>query len=242
MDNEIVQGTIISVVSKETAKGDEYKHISVMKENSQDVLELNVFDGQADFNKLIEGNAYSFTLVTKNGYTNLDSINELPDGKQIKLSDEQVAVASDVSYKNKSVPKKSYNVKSYFTTLNKVECEIAKKGKFTYISWVEAWSKLKAIYPKSTSKVYENEQGAPYFQVFNNLMVKVGVTVEDIEHICWYPVLDNYNKAIPMDEIEVFALNKSLQRAFAKAIAMHGLGLYVFQGEDLPTVDIEEVN
>ena len=129
---------------------------------------------------------------------------------------------------------------NYFKKLNSVKCKVDKKGRFNYVSWVEAWTQLKLIYPNATSKIYETAEGQPYFKVFNGVFVKVGVTINDLEHICWYPVIDFNNKEINIDKITVFELNKSLQRALAKAIALHGIGLYVFQGEDLPVIDEKE--
>lgn len=64
--------------------------------------------------------------------------------------------------------------------------------------------------------------------------VKTGVTIEDVEHIEYLPVMNNYNKSIPLAEITSFNVNSSIQRSLTKAIARHGLGLYIYAGEDLP--------
>jgi hypothetical protein len=116
------------------------------------------------------------------------------------------------------------------------ELETAKKGphKLTYASWAEAWGQLKKIYPNAQYKVYENRQGMPYFADNTGAFVKVGVTIKGLEHVCHLPVMDHMNKSIPKDKLDTFAINKNIQRALAKAIALHGLGLYVFKGEDYP--------
>mgnify|MGYP003114317118 FL=1 len=64
--------------------------------------------------------------------------------------------------------------------------------------------------------------------------VKTGVTIEGVEHIEYLPVMNNYNKSIPLEEITSFNVNSSIQRSLTKAIARHGLGLYIYAGEDLP--------
>ena len=64
--------------------------------------------------------------------------------------------------------------------------------------------------------------------------VKVGVTVEGLEHIDYLPVMDFRNNSIPVDKVTSFDVNKTIQRATAKAIAMHGLGLTLWSGEDVP--------
>ena len=144
------------------------------------------------------------------------------------------------------------NKDSSFYKLNQVEGHVVKKGTgnfaANYISWSDAWNELKKIYPKSTFKVYEREGGMPYFKDDDGAFVKVGVTVEGIEHISFLPVMDNkfnamksvkytitkFGKEEEVQPYTMFDINRSIQRAFAKAIAMQGMGLYVFRGEDIP--------
>lgn len=120
--------------------------------------------------------------------------------------------------------------------LMSTELETAKKGphKLTYASWAEVWGSLKKIYPNAQYKVYENKQGMPYFADKTGAFVKVGVTIKGLEHVCHLPVMDHMNKSIKLEQLDTFAINKNIQRALAKAIALHGLGLYVFKGEDYP--------
>ena len=125
---------------------------------------------------------------------------------------------------------------NYFEDLNKINVNenIEKKGKFSYLSWVWAWAELKKRYPQSTYTIYENAQGWNYHTDGRTAWVKTGVTVNGIEHIEYLPVMDNNNRSLPLDRITSFEVNKSIQRSLTKAIGRHGLGLYIYAGEDLP--------
>lgn len=126
--------------------------------------------------------------------------------------------------------------KSVFETLSAIDCngKIEKKNGFSYLSWVFAWGELKKRYPSATYRVYENEHGWNYFHDGKTAWVKTGVTVEGIEHIEYLPVMDFRNKSIPLESITSFDVNKAIQRSLTKACARHGLGLYIYAGEDLP--------
>lgn len=129
---------------------------------------------------------------------------------------------------------------STFETLSKINVnnKTEKKGKFTYLSWSFAWGELKKVSPSATSKVYHDENNnMPYFTSKAGVMVKVGVTVDGLEHINYLPVMDFRNNAITPDKITMMDVNKAIQRCTVKAIALHGLGLYIYAGEDLPTED-----
>ena len=123
-----------------------------------------------------------------------------------------------------------------FKELNKIDVNqhTEKKGRFTYLSWAWAWQQLLARYPDSTRTVYENTYGQPYIKDTHGVMVKVGVTVNGIEHIEYLPVMNHQNKCIPADKANMMDINKAIQRCTVKAIARHGLGLYIYAGEDLP--------
>lgn len=132
---------------------------------------------------------------------------------------------------------------NYFNKLNAINLNEVKeqKNKLDYISWAWAWGKVKEQHPDTIATVYENEVlGLPYFTDGKTCMVKVGVTVNGIEHIEWLPIMDYKNTSIPLEKVTSMDINKSIQRALTKAIARHGLGLYVYAGEDLPE-DAEEV-
>ena len=124
-----------------------------------------------------------------------------------------------------------------------------KKSNLTYLSWAWAWGELKKSYPDASYTIYENEiddllvhgeQAFPikrkvnYFTDGRTAWVKVGVKVDGQEHIEMLPVMDHRNKSIALNAIDSFAVNKTIQRALTKAIARHGLGLYIYAGEDLP--------
>lgn len=109
---------------------------------------------------------------------------------------------------------------------------IEKKGKQDYLSWANAWNEVKKLCPDATRTVYENEFGMPYFTDGNTCLVKVGVTINGIEHIDYLPVMDYRNKSIPQDAVTTFDIVKTIQRSTVKAIALHGLGLKLWIGED----------
>ena len=125
---------------------------------------------------------------------------------------------------------------NYFTVLNSVDVsgKTEKKNGLTYLSWAWAWGELKKRHPDATYGIYENEQGWCYHTDGRTCWVKVGVRVNGIEHIEYLPVMDYRNQSISVDKVTSFDVNKSIQRCLTKAIARHGLGLYIYSGEDLP--------
>ena len=127
-------------------------------------------------------------------------------------------------------------MKSTFDVLNAVNCNehTEKKNGLTYLSWAWAWSEVKKAFPDATYTVYENNEGWNYFTDGRTAWVKTGVTIEGLEHIEYLPVMDYKNKSIPLEQITSFDVNKSIQRSLTKACARHGLGLYIYAGEDLP--------
>lgn len=123
-----------------------------------------------------------------------------------------------------------------FAELNRVNLNEVKekKNNLDYISWAWAWAELHKRHPEATSRVYKNKDGWNYHTDGRTCWVEVGVTVEGIEHTEMLPVMDARNHSIPLNQVTSFDVNKSIQRAITKAIARHGLGLYVYAGEDLP--------
>ena len=131
----------------------------------------------------------------------------------------------------------SDKTETVFEKLSKINVgdKTEKKGQFTYLSWAFAWAELKKVAPNSEVKVYENEQGLPYFADGDvGVMVKVGVVIDGLEHISYLPVMNFSNKAIKASAVNMMDVNKAVQRATVKAIGLHGLGLYIYAGEDLP--------
>ena len=129
--------------------------------------------------------------------------------------------------------------KSIFQTLYEVNCNehVEKKNGLSYLSWPFAWAEIKKVDPNATYTVYETSDGWNYFTDGRTCWVKTGVTVCGIEHIEYLPVMDFRNKSIPADTVTSFDVNKTIQRSLTKACARHGLGLYIYAGEDLPESD-----
>lgn len=129
--------------------------------------------------------------------------------------------------------------KSVFETLNDINVNdhIEKKGNLSYLSWVWAWGTLKKLYPDATYTVYEDEKGIPYFTDGRTAWVKTGVTVNGQEYIERLPIMDYKNRSVTLDKVTSMDMNTAIQRSITKAIARHGLGLYIYAGEDLPEDD-----
>jgi hypothetical protein len=112
-----------------------------------------------------------------------------------------------------------------------------KKGNLTYLSWAFAWQEVKKLCPDMNRTVYENAVGNNYHTDGRTAWVKVGVTIAGIEHIDYLPIMDARNNAIPVEKVTSFDVNKAIQRSTTKAIGLHGLGLYIYAGEDMPEDD-----
>ena len=129
-----------------------------------------------------------------------------------------------------------------WSQLKKIDVEkekmVKKKGKYSYISWAMAWSALCDIYPDAEFEKHCNEQGFPYFKDEQGwCFTKVTVTVNGKSVTEMLPVLNNYNK--PIKNPDSMDVNTSLQRCLAKAVALHGLGVHVYSGEDIADIPNE---
>lgn len=135
---------------------------------------------------------------------------------------------------------------NYFIELNNINVndKTEKKNGLTYLSWAWAWGEVKKLHPNATYTIYEcvNPAGyvCNYFSDGKTCWVKTGVTINDIEHIEELPVMDYKNKSILLDNVSSFDVNKAIQRSLTKAVARHGLGLYIYAGEDLPEEERKE--
>ena len=131
---------------------------------------------------------------------------------------------------------------NYFTELYGVNVNghTEKKNNLTYLSWAWAWGEIKKRHPDATYTVYENADGWNYHTDGRTCWVKTGVTVNGIEHIEYLPVMDYKNKSITVENVTSFDVNKAIQRSLTKACARHGLGLYIYAGEDLPEEEAAE--
>ena len=128
-------------------------------------------------------------------------------------------------------------MKNTFTELASISVKdkIERKGNFDYLSWANAWHMLKTKYPNAQRIVYESVQTElNYFSDGSTAYVKVGIIINDVEHIDYLPVMDYRNNSIPLEKITSMDVNTAIQRSTAKAIAMHGLGLSLWTGEDVP--------
>lgn len=132
--------------------------------------------------------------------------------------------------------------KSVFETLNAINVNgrTETKNGLTYLSWAWAWATAKENYPEATYTIYEDADGVFYHRDHNSAWVKTGVTIEGIEHIEYLPVMDFRNNSIELVKIKSTDVNKAIQRSLTKALARHGLGLYVYAGEDLPSSEKEQ--
>jgi hypothetical protein len=122
---------------------------------------------------------------------------------------------------------------NYFERLNRINVSehLEKKGEFSYLSWPFAVAQLRIADPAASWEVRRFE-GLPYLKTETGYFVEVAVTVQGVMLSQIHPVLDGRNR--PIFEPTAFDINTSIQRCLVKAIALHGLGLYVYAGEDLP--------
>lgn len=140
---------------------------------------------------------------------------------------------------------------NYFKQLYDIDVNEKKKSKngLNYLSWPVAWANVKKVYPDATFQIYEQfikitetaegvetirELRRPWFDDGRTGWVKTGVTINGIEHIEELPIMDFKNKSIAANNITSSDANKAIQRSITKACARHGLGLYIYEGEDLP--------
>ncbi len=111
---------------------------------------------------------------------------------------------------------------------------VEKKGAFSYLSWPFAVAQLRLADPAATWEVKRFE-GLPYLMTDLGYFVEVSVTVAGLTLSQIHPVLDARNR--PIQVPSSFDINTSIQRCLVKAIALHGLGLSIYAGEDLPDLD-----
>jgi len=134
-----------------------------------------------------------------------------------------------------------------------------------YLSWSEAWGEFVKVYPDATYEVVKNKDGLPYFSDEAGAMVYVKVTANNLTHEMWLPVMDGANKAMKnkpytyqvkeyvdgkatgqmieksVDSFTMFDVNKTIMRCLTKCLAMFGLGLYIYNNEDMPEILPEPV-
>jgi len=131
----------------------------------------------------------------------------------------------------------------HFEILNNIDVskKIEKKGNLKYLSWSYAWAETKKNFPDAKYDIVKNEKGLPYFHdESTGYIVFTYVIIENIRHDMWLPVLDYKNKVLMNPTM--FDINKTLMRCLTKNLAMFGMGLYVYEGEDMPNIYIDETN
>lgn len=114
-----------------------------------------------------------------------------------------------------------------------VNSKVEQKNGLSYLSWAWAVDQLMRSDPQATW-----EYGAPVYFA-ETMMVFCTVTAFGKKMTAQLPVMDHRNKAIPNPD--AFQVNTAMQRCLVKAIALHGLGLYIYAGEDLPPLDTEAI-
>ena len=149
-----------------------------------------------------------------------------------------------------------------FKNLYEVNCndKTEKKNGLTYLSWAWAWAEFKKRYPTATYTIQKFD-GLPYLvDSSTGIIVYTSVTVNDLTHEMWLPVMDGADKAMKLEAYQynvwnryekkwetktveaatMFDINKTIMRCLTKNLAMFGLGLYIYAGEDLPeTIELE---
>lgn len=139
--------------------------------------------------------------------------------------------------------------KNYFSELYNVDVseKVKTKNGLNYLSWSAAWAEVKKRHPDAEFTIYEqvmDELGnkRPWFvdPISNTCWVKTGVRINGIEHIEDLPIMNFKNKSMTSAEVTSIDANKVIQRSLTKACARHGLGLYIYEGEDLPEEAKEE--
>tara|TARA_R110000765_G_scaffold424628_1_gene535860 strand:- start:1168 stop:1725 length:558 start_codon:yes stop_codon:yes gene_type:complete len=147
---------------------------------------------------------------------------------------------------------------SVFNKLNAISVndKTEKKKNLTYLSWAWAWAETKKVAPDATYKIWKDDGGNPYtYNETLGYMCCTSVTIEGETLEMWLPVMNGANKAMlnkpyeyktkydtkTVEAASMFDINKTIMRCLVKNLAMFGLGLYIYAGEDLPDVDSEDL-
>lgn len=152
----------------------------------------------------------------------------------------------------------------YFDALYSLDMndKVEKRENLSYLSWANAWAEFKRAYPSATYRIVKDPiTNLPYFaDERTGIMVYTEVTVDDITHEMWLPVMNTSNKAMKLEPYtykvydkfkkeyvertveaaSMFDINKTIMRCLVKNLAMFGLGLYIYAGEDIPEKMVEE--
>ncbi len=147
-----------------------------------------------------------------------------------------------------------------------VNDKVEQKNGLNYLSWAYAWAEIKKMYPDAVYEIYKfGDKNLPYvYEENTGYMVFTSVTIKNITHEMWLPVMDSSNKSMlanaytykvkeyvngeftgnyiekTVESATMFDINKTIMRCLTKNLAMFGLGLSLYQGEDLPMVVTKE--
>lgn len=132
---------------------------------------------------------------------------------------------------------------------DKIEKKTNGNKELSYLSWSYAWAEAKKRFPDMSYTIWKDENHLPYvYDPNTGYMVFTSVTIDGITHEMWLPVMDSHNAAMKKEPYKVktkyseydvaaadmFDINKTIMRCLVKNLAMFGLGLYIYAGEDLP--------
>lgn len=132
-----------------------------------------------------------------------------------------------------------------------VNDKVEKKNDLSYLSWAWAWDTFKKECPDALYYIVKNSDGLPYFANEAGVMVYTNITVDGVTQEMWLPVMDAQNKTMKslpytymtkkgertVEAFTMFDVNKTLMRCLVKNMAIFGLGLYIYAGEDLPEAE-----
>ena len=161
---------------------------------------------------------------------------------------------------NKDLVKMDGNFKKLLSLNLNAKTDVKGQGKnaLKYLSWSEAWTEFVKVYPDAVYEIVKNENGLPYFADETGAMVYTKVTANGLTHEMWLPVMDGANKAMKkepytyqvneyvngaktghmidkkVEAYTMFDINKTIMRCLTKCLAMFGLGLYIYNNEDMP--------
>lgn len=145
--------------------------------------------------------------------------------------------------------KKTFETLFHLDVNEHVEQKKTGKATLSYLSWAWAWSEVKKRYPEASYTIHKFENNLPYvYDEHTGYMVFTEVTIDGVTHEMWLPVMDGANKAMKsqpytystkygdksVEAATMFDVNKTIMRCLVKNLAMFGLGLYLYSGEDLP--------
>lgn len=149
-----------------------------------------------------------------------------------------------------------FNVLNSIDVNDKVEVKNTGNASLSYLSWAWAWAEFKKMVPDAQYEIKMFENNLPYvYDPKTGYMVFTSVTADGITHDMWLPVMDGNNRAMKDEPYQVstkyktitvaaatmFDINKTIMRCLVKNLAMFGLGLYIYAGEDLPESGEEQV-